>query len=99
MKIITVLLLVAFFLIAVAFGAQNQISVQFNYLIAQGEFQLSTLLSIFFGVGFGVGWLICGGLYFKARFSLRRLKKQMTKQTRELDKLRITPENTQNQKG
>ncbi|MBL4828940.1 MAG: DUF1049 domain-containing protein [Aliivibrio sp.] len=99
MKIITVLLLVAFFLIAVAFGAQNQILVQFNYLVAQGEFQLSTLLSIFFGVGFGVGWLICGGLYFKARFSLRRLKKKITKQTSELEKLRVTPASSQNQKG
>lgn len=44
MKIIKIIVLLALFLIALALGAQNQAIVTFNYLLAQGEFHLSTLL-------------------------------------------------------
>ncbi|MCG7495947.1 lipopolysaccharide assembly protein LapA domain-containing protein [Vibrio sp. Of7-15] len=91
MKIITSLLLAAIFILALALGAQNQIVVNFNYLIAQDEFQLSTLLGITFGAGFGLGWLICGMLYFKAKFTARRLNKKVQKQQTELSKLRAEP--------
>ncbi len=48
MKIIKIVLILALFLIALALGAQNQAVVTFNYLIAQGEFHLSTLLGTVF---------------------------------------------------
>jgi len=54
MKIFTAIVLVACFLITLALGAQNQVLVNFDYLIAQGEFQLSTLLGIAFGAGFAI---------------------------------------------
>ncbi|CAG20831.1 DUF1049 domain-containing protein [Photobacterium profundum] len=91
MKIISILILVVCFLITLALGAQNQELVNFNYLAAQGEFQLSTLLGIAFGSGFGLGWLICGMLYLKARFSKNRLTKKVVKQQKELDQLRAEP--------
>ncbi len=89
MKIIVSILLLALFLVALAVGAQNQLIVNFNYLIAQGEFQLSTLLGIFFATGFGLGWLICGSMYLKATVTQRNLRKRLNKQTTELDKLRV----------
>ncbi|PSW18397.1 DUF1049 domain-containing protein [Photobacterium sanctipauli] len=91
MKILTVLVLVACFLVTLALGAQNQQLVNFDFLIAQGEFQLSTLLGIAFGSGFGIGWLICGMLYLKTRFTKNRLTKKVAKQQKELDQLRAEP--------
>ncbi|HIF9254484.1 TPA: LapA family protein [Photobacterium damselae] len=91
MKIFTAIVLVACFLITLALGAQNQVLVNFDYLIAQGEFQLSTLLGIVFGAGFAIGWIICGILYLKARFTKNRLTKKVAKQQKELDQLRAEP--------
>ncbi|MCQ1057708.1 LapA family protein [Photobacterium sp. DNB23_23_1] len=91
MKILTVLLLAACFLVTLALGAQNQQLVNFDFLLAQGEFQLSTLLGIAFGSGFVIGWLICGLLYLKTRFTKNRLSKKVQKQKQELDQLRAEP--------
>lgn len=91
MKIISILILVLCFLVTLALGAQNQELVNFDFLIAQGEFQLSTLLGIAFGSGFAIGWLICGMFYLKARFSRNRLSKKVEKQQKELDQLRAEP--------
>lgn len=91
MKIISILVLVVCFLITLALGAQNQQLVNFDYLIAQGEFQMSTLLGIAFGAGFAIGWLICGMLYLKVRFSRNRLSKKVAKQQKELEQLRAEP--------
>lgn len=91
MKIISILVLVVCFLITLALGAQNQQLVNFDYLIAQGEFQMSTLLGIAFGAGFALGWLICGMLYLKVRFSRNRLSKKVAKQQKELEQLRAEP--------
>lgn len=91
MRIIGFILFLLTFLIALAVGAQNQELVNFNYLIAQGDFQLSVLLGIVFGAGFIIGWLICGLLYLKASMTARMLKKQVLRQRRELDNIRTTP--------
>ena len=91
MKIVSILVLILCFLVTLALGAQNQQLVNFDFLIAQGEFQLSTLLGNAFGSGFAIGWLICGMLYLKARFSKNRLSKKVAKQQKELDQLRAEP--------
>ncbi|MEF1282351.1 DUF1049 domain-containing protein, partial [Vibrio fortis] len=46
MKIIKIVAVIALFLIALALGSQNQTIVNFNYLLAQGDFHLSTLLGV-----------------------------------------------------
>ena len=91
MKIIGIVILVLCFLITLALGAQNQEVVNFNYLVAQGEFRLSLLLGVVCGTGFALGWLICGMLYLRARMSTAVLRKQVNKQRQELDKLRTDP--------
>ncbi len=61
MKYLLIFLLVlAIFVISVTLGAQNDQQVTFNYLLAQGEFRISTLLAVLFAAGFAIGWLICG---------------------------------------
>lgn len=79
MKIIKIVLVLALFLIALALGSQNQAIVTFNYLIAQGDFHLSTLLGVVFVVGFSLAWLVFGGLHLKSQLQVRKLKKQLNK--------------------
>lgn len=91
MKILSFALLIFCFVVALTLGSQNQEIVNFNYLIAQGEFRLSSLFGIVFGMGFVLGWFIFGLLYLKARMSTSMLKKQLNRQQKELDKLRTDP--------
>jgi putative membrane protein len=79
MKIIKIVLVLALFLVALALGSQNQAVVTFNYLIAQGDFHLSTLLGAVFVIGFGIAWLIFGSLHMKAKLKVRKLNKQLNK--------------------
>lgn len=79
MKIIKIIAVIALFLIALALGAQNQEVVTFNYLVAQGSFNLSTLLGVIFVSGFGLGWLVFGSLHLKSQLQIRRLRKQLNK--------------------
>lgn len=53
MKYLLIFLLVlAIFVISVTLGAQNDQQVTFNYLLAQGEYRISTLLAVLFAAGF-----------------------------------------------
>ena len=73
MKYLLIFLLVlAIFVISVTLGAQNDQLVTFNYLLAQGEFRISTLLAVLFAVGFAIGWLVCGLFWLRVRVSLLR---------------------------
>jgi len=78
-KIIKTILIIALFLVALALGAQNQEIVSFNYLLAKGEFHLSTLLGVVFVSGFALAWLIVGSIQLKSRLTIRRLNRQLKK--------------------
>lgn len=77
MKIIKIVAVLALFLIALALGSQNQEVVAFNYLLAQGEFHLSTLLGSVFIIGFACAALIFGGMHIKSQLKIRKLTKQL----------------------
>ena len=62
------LLVLAIFVISVTLG-QNDQQVTFNYLLAQGEFRISTLLAVLFAAGFAIGWLICGLFWLRVRLT------------------------------
>jgi putative membrane protein len=79
MKIIKIIAVLALFLIALALGSQNQDVVTFNYLLAKGEFHLSTLLGVVFVLGFGLAWIIFASIQFKTQLQVRRLKKKLKK--------------------
>ena len=56
MKYLLIFLLVlAIFVISVTLGAQNDQQVTFNYLLAQGEYRISTLLAVLFAAGVAIG--------------------------------------------
>ena len=58
------------FVISVTLGAHNDQVVNFNYLVAQGDYRVSTLLATLFGGGFVLGWIICGLFYLRTRIAL-----------------------------
>ena len=76
MKIIKIVIV-----LALALGAQNQAVVTFNYLLAQGDFHLSTLLGVVFVTGFVIAWVIFGSLHLKSKMQVRKLNKQLKKLT------------------
>lgn len=89
MKYLLIFLLVlAIFVISVTLGAQNDQQVTFNYLLAQGEYRISTLVTVLFAAGFIIGWLICGLFWLRDRVRLvqagrkiKRLEQQLTSAT------------------
>ncbi len=88
MKYLLIFLLVlAIFVISVTLGAQNDQQVTFNYLLAQGEYRISTLLAVLFAAGFAIGWLICGLFWLRVRVpwraerKIKRLENQLSPAT------------------
>ena len=78
MKYLLIFLLVlAIFVISVTLGAQNDQQVTFNYLLAQGEYRISTLLAVLFAAGFSIGCLICRLYWLLFRFSLSRSERKI----------------------
>lgn len=78
------------FIIGVTLGAQNEELVTFNYLLAEGQFRLSSLLAMLFGTGFVLGWIICGLFYLRVRFSLSRAHRQIKRQQQQLDQQTVS---------
>lgn len=71
---ILVILVLAIVVIAMTLGTNNDQVVTFNYLIAQGQYSVSTLLAVLFGIGFVLGWIVCGLFYLRLRLSLARAR-------------------------
>lgn len=80
MKIfITALVLIALVFISIVVGVKNDSLVTVNYLIAQSETTLSTVIAFAFGIGFIVAWLFSGLLYARVYFSRARLRRKVAK--------------------
>ncbi|EOD53650.1 LapA family protein [Aeromonas rivuli] len=84
-RILALIPLVLVFIFTLALGSQNGQLVQFNYLIAQGEFSLSLLLGLFFGTGFLLGWLVFGLLFLRLKLQNRTLNRTVRRQSRQLE--------------
>lgn len=77
MKYLLIFLLVlVIFVISITMGAQNDQIVTFNYLLAQGDYRVSTLLATLFATGFILSWLICGLFYLRVRLALGRAERK-----------------------
>ncbi|KAA9002032.1 LapA family protein [Affinibrenneria salicis] len=85
MKYLLIFLLVlAIFVISVTLGAHNDQVVTFNYLLAQGDYRVSTLLATLFAVGFILGWVICGLFYLRSRIALGRAQRKIKRLEQQL---------------
>ncbi|MFZ7130452.1 LapA family protein [Avibacterium avium] len=87
------IILLAVVLVAITTGANNDQVITFNYIVAQSELQLSTLVAILFGFGLLLGWFITGFFYLKLKLKnmglarkVKRLSAQVTELTSSRDK-------------
>ena len=83
-----ILFIVVLFIFIVSFtlGAKNEQVVTFNFLVAEGTFRLSTLLASLFGIGFLLGWVICGLFWLRARVALAHAENKVIKLEQQLSK-------------
>lgn len=85
MKYLLIFLLVlVIFIISITLGAHNDQVVSFNYLIAQGEYRVSTLVATLFAVGFLLGWAICGLFWLRVRLSLANAQRKLKRLQQQL---------------
>ncbi|MCG8707976.1 LapA family protein [Brenneria sp. 4F2] len=85
MKYLLIFLLVlAIFIISVTLGAHNDQTITFNYLLAQGDYRISTLLASLFAMGFVLGWIICGLFYLRQRIALGRAQRKIKRLEQQL---------------
>ncbi|RLM21245.1 hypothetical protein BIY29_13885 [Brenneria alni] len=85
MKYLLIFLLVlAIFIISVTLGAHNDQVITFNYLLAQGDYRISTLLAALFALGFILGWVICGLFYLRQRIALGRAQRKIKRLEQQL---------------
>jgi len=77
--IFATLIVVIFFAAAMIFSTSNTGTVPINYLIAQGSFNVSTVIGVAFLSGFLLCWCIFYSLYLGVKFKLKSTTKKLTK--------------------
>ncbi|XYU82369.1 LapA family protein [Pasteurella multocida] len=89
--ILGLVLVLAIVLVAIiTIGANNDQIISFNYMVAQSEFRLSTLVAILFGLGLILGWLISAIFYIKLKLKNMSLTRQLKRQTLQINELTTT---------
>lgn len=81
------IIVLAIVLVAVTVGANNDQVITLNYIVAQSQFQLSTLVAILFGLGLILGWFITGFFYIKLKLKNIALNRQIKRQTLQINEL------------
>ena len=89
-RFLTLIITVLLFVIAVVLGLKNQQAINVNYLIAQSEMRLATLLAIVFLFGFLLSALVYLPFYLKLKMKNRQLRKKNNKQRKELNQSSVT---------
>ena len=93
--LLSVVVLAIVVALALTLGAENGVSVRFNYLLAQGELRLSSLMVAWFFAGLAVGFVMCGSMLIRSRLQLRALRKKHAAQgvvLNRLEAMSVAPE-------
>ena len=85
--ILSFVIAVAVILVGITIGANNDQLITFNYVIAQSELRLSTLVAILFGFGLILGWLITGIFYLKIKLQNIALNRRVKRQSQQITEL------------
>ncbi|MCI7353081.1 MAG: LapA family protein [[Actinobacillus] rossii] len=80
-------IVLAIVLVAITIGANNDQVITFNYMFAQSDFKLSTLVAILFGFGLILGWLITGIFYLKIRLKNMALTRQVKRLNQQVNEM------------
>lgn len=79
--LIIFLFIIMIFVLSATFSAHNDQVVTVNYLIAQSNYKLSSLLAVLFSAGFLLGFITCGIFYLRIRIALKRAEYKIQKLT------------------
>ncbi|MEZ7766025.1 LapA family protein [Haemophilus parahaemolyticus] len=85
--ILGLVIALAVILVGITIGANNDQLITFNYVIAQSELRLSTLVAILFGFGLILGWLITGIFYLKIKLQNIALNRRVKRQSQQITEL------------
>ncbi|TDQ56984.1 putative membrane protein [Mesocricetibacter intestinalis] len=88
--IFSFVVVVAIILVAITVGANNDQLITFNYILAQSELQLSSLVAILFGFGLILGWFISAFFYLKLKLKNIALTRQVKRQTQQINELTVS---------
>ncbi len=72
--------LLVLFVFALVFGAHNKMVIPVNFIAAQKDMTVASLLGIFLGIGFFFGALSMTLSYSREKLRNRRLRKALAKQ-------------------
>ncbi|OFC68654.1 lipopolysaccharide assembly protein LapA domain-containing protein [Alteromonas confluentis] len=81
--IITLLVIVFLLVMAFAIGSQNETLVTVNYLIAQSELRMSTLIAVTLSIGILIGLLMMLLSWLSLRVQLVAVRGRLRKATKE----------------
>lgn len=87
--ILGLLIVVSVVVVTITIGANNDQLITFNYIVAQSELRLSTLVAILFGLGLILGWLVTGIFYLKVKLQNIALNRRVKRQTQQITELTI----------
>ncbi|AHG75522.1 Predictive membrane protein [Mannheimia varigena USDA-ARS-USMARC-1296] len=87
--ILGLLIVVSVVIVTITVGANNDQLITFNYIVAQSELRLSTLVAILFGLGLILGWLVTGIFYLKVKLQNIALNRRVKRQTQQITELTI----------
>lgn len=78
-RILVFIIVVAVFLLAAVVGSRNTELVTVNYLVAQSEMKMATLMMVMLLLGFFLGVLGMFSGYLSSRLKLNMLKRKLAK--------------------
>lgn len=81
--IISLLVIVVLLAFAFAIGSQNDAVIQVNYLIAQAELRISTLIAVALSVGVIIGFLLMFASWVSVRLQLTSTRARLKKALKE----------------
>jgi len=90
-KIVSYVIFFLIGLVAVAFAAKNDTSVELHYYLGSVNAPLSLLLVISLGIGALLGVFACSGLILKLKRDTLRLQKSVRVAEKEVTNLRALP--------
>jgi len=77
--VLTTMIVIVCFAIAMLFSASNEAMVDLNYLVGNGNFNVSFLIGLSFLSGFLICWVIFYSMYLTLKFKMSVLNKKITK--------------------
>lgn len=77
--VLTTMIVIVFFTVAMLFGMSNEAMVDLNYLIGRGNFNISYLIGLSFLSGFVICWALFYSMYLQLKLKMAVLRKKLKK--------------------